>query len=144
MNTIENTQLVRIQTVLSKRCQDRESRLAFLSTFFNRDVSSTKELSKIEADDLIYFLNTGSYKDNHWGYFDNNNTQHRTVLSLMRQAGWLVENDRHGEVPDIKRLSDFLKSSKSPVNKPLKEMTPQQLSKIIIAFEGIVKHKYNV
>lgn len=77
-----------------------------------------------------------------WGYFDYKNKKHRTILSLMRQAEWVVPNEKHGEVADTKRLSEFLKSSKSPVNKPLKEMSPKELSKIIVAFEGIVNHTY--
>lgn len=73
-----------------------------------------------------------------WGVFDKDNTQHRTILSLMRQAQWTKYwNGR--EVPDIMRLSDFLHSDKSPVNKALKKMTPDEVSKVIVAFEGIVE-----
>lgn len=76
-----------------------------------------------------------------WGLFDKNNTQHRTILSLLRQARWT--KDWNGkEVPDIKRLSDFLHSNKAPVNKALKKMNTQELSKTIVALEGIVKAQY--
>lgn len=78
-----------------------------------------------------------------WGYFDSKNKQHRTILALMRQAAWVTSNEKHGEVPDTQKLSSFLKSNKSPVKKPLKDMTPKELSKIITALEGVVKHKYN-
>ena len=83
-------------------------------------------------------------KVENWGFFDYKNNQHRTILSLMRQANWVCPcpNERHGEVADIKRLSTFLKSEKSPVNKPLKDMEAKELSKIITAFEGIVNHTY--
>lgn len=77
-----------------------------------------------------------------WGLFDKTNQQHRTILSHMRTAQWVVPHDKHGEVPDIERLSGFLKSEKSPVNKPLKSMSPEELSKIIEAFKGIVKSIY--
>lgn len=80
--------------------------------------------------------------NSNWGLFDKNNQQHKTILSLLRQAQWVVKNDKWGEVPDINRLSEFLKSDKSPVNKPLKSMEPQEVSKIIEAFKGIVKSKY--
>ena len=83
----------------------------------------------------------GKGKSN-WGLFDNNNQQHKTILSLLRQAQWVVPNDKWGEVPDINRLSDFLMSDKSPVSKPLKKMEPEEVSKIIEAFKGIVKSKY--
>lgn len=77
-----------------------------------------------------------------WGLFDKDNQQHRTILSYMRTAQWTVPNDKWGEVPDTNRLSDFLKSDKSPVKKPLKKMLPEEVSKIIEAFKGIVKSKY--
>ncbi|MFE3849111.1 hypothetical protein ACFX5D_14150 [Flavobacterium sp. LB3P45] len=77
-----------------------------------------------------------------WGLFDKNNQQHKTILSLLRQAQWVVPNGKWGEVPDINRLSDFLKSDNSPINKPLKKMEPAEVSKIIEAFKGIVKSKY--
>lgn len=81
-------------------------------------------------------------QNQNWGFFDKKNNQHRNVLSLMRQAKWTVPNAKYGEVPDLEKLSDFLKSNKSPVKKPLKEMTPQEVSKVIVALEGVVKSKY--
>jgi hypothetical protein len=86
--------------------------------------------------------NVVSGKSGNWGLFDNNNQQHRTILSHMRTAQWVVPNGKWGEVPDINRLSEFLKSNKSPVNKPLKDMEPKEISKIIEALKGIVKSKY--
>ncbi|MBP4139979.1 hypothetical protein [Flavobacterium geliluteum] len=86
-------------------------------------------------------LPKGEGSDN-WGYFDSKNRQHLTLLAYMRTAQWTTENGKHGEVADIERLSDFLKSDKSPINKPLKNMEPWEVSKIIEAFKGIVKSKY--
>lgn len=139
---IDKQQIIRVQSAMRKRFSSREERLGFVSDFFEREVNSTKELSKVEADELLYFLNTGKTKNYDWGFFDNQNQKHRTILSLMRQAQWVVPNERHGEVPDLERLSNFLKSPKSPVNKPLRSMNPKELSKIIIAFKGIVEHRY--
>lgn len=82
------------------------------------------------------------HSKSNWGLFDKNNQQHKTILSLLRQAQWVVPNGKWGEVPDISRLSEFLKSEKSPINKPLKDMEPEEVSKIIEAFKGIVKSKY--
>lgn len=77
-----------------------------------------------------------------WGVFDKDNQQHKAILSLMRQAQWT--KDWNGkQVPDIMRLSDFLHSDKSPVNKALKKMEPEEVSKIIVALEGIVNWTYN-
>lgn len=83
-----------------------------------------------------------THSKSNWGLFDKNNQQHKTILSLLRQAQWVVPNGKWGEVPDINRLSDFLKSDNSPINKPLKDMEPQEVSKIIEAFKGIIKSKY--
>lgn len=83
----------------------------------------------------------GHSKSN-WGLFDKNNQQHKTILSLLRQAQWVVPNGKWGEVPDISRLSDFLKSDKSPVKKPLKSMEPNEVSKIIECFKSMVVKKY--
>jgi hypothetical protein len=77
-----------------------------------------------------------------WGLFDKENKKHLTILAQMRTAQWVVPNEKYGEVPDLERLSDFLKSEKSPINKPLKQMEPWEVSKIIEAFKGIVKSIY--
>jgi hypothetical protein len=53
-----------------------------------------------------------------------------------------VPHEKHGEVPDLERLSNWLKSELSPVKKPLKQMEPSELSKIIEALKGIVKSIY--
>lgn len=84
---------------------------------------------------------TSSNTEN-WAIFDKTNTQHKTILSLLRQAQWVVPHPRHGEVADLARLSAFLKSNKSPINKPLKSMTTEETSKIIQALKGIIKSKY--
>ncbi|WP_281233475.1 hypothetical protein [Flavobacterium gelatinilyticum] len=76
-----------------------------------------------------------------WGLFDKNNKQHRTILSQLRQLQWVTASEKWGEIPDINRLSEFLKSDKSPVNKPLNDMTPQELSKMISCFDSVItKH----
>lgn len=88
------------------------------------------------------FKNSKQLNTDNWGLFDKNNQQHKTLLSQMRTAQWTVPHEKWGEVPDVNRLSTFLKSDKSPVNKPLKKMKPCEVSKIIEAFKGIVKSKY--
>jgi hypothetical protein len=79
-----------------------------------------------------------NHETDNWGLFDNNNQQHKTLLSLLRQAQWTIPNEKWGEVADLERLSEFLKSENSPIKKPLKKMEPSEVSKIIVAFEGIV------
>jgi hypothetical protein len=85
-------------------------------------------------------------KTENWGVFDASNKQHRTLMALCRNRQWVKPDDKHpsGEVADMDgAFSDFLKSERSPIKKPLKDMTPQEVSKIIIAMSGVVKHKWN-
>lgn len=77
-----------------------------------------------------------------WAAFDKNNRQHLGVMAQLRTLQWTVPHGRHGEVADLNRLSDFLKSDKSPVRKPLKDMEPDEVSKIIECFKSMVRKKY--
>ena len=110
--------------------------------------NSRTSLRSITHDQAIKIMNqqTGNTTQpkevDNWGLFDKANKQHLTLLSQLRTAQWVIPNDKHGEVPDLDRLSHFLKSDKSPVNKPLKQMEPGEVSKIIEALKGIVKSKY--
>lgn len=83
-----------------------------------------------------------THSKSNWGLFDNNNQQHKAILSQLRTLQWVVPNGRWGEVADLNRLSDFLKSDKSPVNKPLKDMDTKELSTMISCFESMVTKKY--
>ncbi|MDB0600719.1 hypothetical protein PL373_06080 [Tenacibaculum maritimum] len=140
---IEKQQIISIQSAMSKRCGSRDERLEYLSNIVGRELTSTKDLTKIEATELLYFLNVGKVKKDNWGYFDLQNVKHKVLLSHLYTAGWVVPHlGKHGEVPDIERLSNFLKSNKSPVNKPLKRMNDKEVEKIITAFIGIVKSTY--
>jgi len=113
------------------------------------DVNRTS-LRSITHDQAIKIMTqqTGStdainrVSTDNWGLFDKENKQHLTLLAYMRTAQWTTPNEKHGEVADIERLSDWLKSNLSPVKKPLKTMQPWEVSKIIEAFKGIVKSTY--
>ncbi|MEH6407896.1 MAG: hypothetical protein V7767_11495 [Leeuwenhoekiella sp.] len=78
----------------------------------------------------------------HWGKFDKNLQSHRAILSLLRQIKWTSTHPKYGKVADIARFGAWLQSERSPVKKPLLQMTPQEVSKIIIALEGILKSLY--
>lgn len=73
-----------------------------------------------------------------WGAFDKNNSQHRYILSILRTANIVVKSQKWGEVPDTAGwLNRFLQSPKSPIKKPLKKMSPTEVSKIITALENV-------
>ena len=108
----------------------------------------------------ISYIGTGSAIDNYlksqnidcppqekpienWAMFDKTNTKHLKVLSLCRQANWTTKHEKYGAVADLERLSNWLKSDKCPVNKPLKKMdNTKELPKVIKALTGIVKSLY--
>lgn len=81
-------------------------------------------------------------KVENWAYFDKNNAKHRLILSLMYQAQWTTQNSQRREVPDMERLSSFLKSEKSPVHKKLMLMNDAELEKVIAALGGIIKSMF--
>ncbi|MDA6068021.1 hypothetical protein NJT12_00190 [Flavobacterium sp. AC] len=84
-------------------------------------------------------------KEVNWGLFDMKNSKHRRIQSDLRQANIVVKNNRHGEVADMLGwFNRFLKSDKSPVKKPLKQMTSKELSKIIKALDGVVIWKHSI
>lgn len=80
-----------------------------------------------------------------WGLFDGNNSQHKRILANLRVANIVVKSEKWGEVADMKGWFDrFLRSVKSPVKKPLKKMTPQEVSKIIVALDGVAVWKNSI
>lgn len=82
----------------------------------------------------------GNFEGN-WGLFDKNNSKHKYILSLLRQLGLTIEV-KGRDVADINKLSEWLKSERSPIQKPLKQMKSVELSKIIGALEGMMKKRY--
>lgn len=142
IETINNTQIQQIQTILSHNKLDRNERLVFLSAQTGREISSTKELTKFEAEDILYFLNNGEVDTKSWGKFDKNNAQHLALLSRLRTAQWVVKHPVYGEVADLERLHNFLKSDKSPVKKKLRAMKNHEVSKLIFVFDRIIKGTY--
>lgn len=141
MSTITAPQIQQLQTICSGKFRSREERLEALSNMMGVELTSIKDLNKMQADELIYFFNTGKSIDHSiWALFDRNNTQHKTILSLCHQLGWVQEEKP--QFVDLHRLGGWLKSDRSPVKMPLKEMEKPQLSKIIFALQNMLKTKY--
>lgn len=72
----------------------------------------------------------------YWGLFTASNSQHKYILSLLRSMNWVTKK-KGFYVADMVRFGEWLQSSKSPVKKPLKKMTPDEVSKIIVALENM-------
>jgi hypothetical protein len=77
-----------------------------------------------------------------YAVFDKENPKHKLILSLCLQANWTVTNVKYGEVADLNRLDQFLKSDRAPVSKPLKKMDAKEIQRTIAALGGIVKSIY--
>jgi hypothetical protein len=126
-----------LQSLLSKRFGDREERMAFLSGFVGRELATSKELKEIEAFEILDWLKYNYSKE---AYFDSHNAQHLSLLAKCHELGWVQEDNPR--IPDLQRLGRWLLSKKCPVQKPLKEMTTKEVSKVIGALEKIIEKRY--
>ena len=134
---ISKRQLKILQNLLGKRFNDRKERIAFLSDFTQRELSSSKELTEGEFFELLDWLKYNYAKE---AYFDGYNTQHLSLLAKCHELGWVREDNP--KIPDLGRLGRFLLSKRCPIQKPLKEMTTKEVSKVIGALEKIIKKRY--
>ncbi len=141
--TVTKEQIITIHVLLPERIKrDAEAKEELLMAMTgNPEIRSTTKLTFDEANDLIASLGGKRHSYDHWAIFDRNNDQHRYIMSLMIQVGWSnyeVNLGRH--LADMKHLSEFLKSEKSPCQKKLKDMNVLETSRVIRALEGILKH----
>jgi len=136
---ISNQQIKYIQTIRPHRLRKDEAAWRDLIAIYTGDVhkTSVKDLNFDQANDLIRRLGGRPFSEDNWGLFDKNNAQHRHVLSLLYQIGWTSYHYIYGTVADTRHLSNWLKSSRSPVRKPLMKMDAKEVSKIISALEMI-------
>jgi len=111
--------------------------------------TSLKSITQAQAKKII-MAQEGSTpinqpKAENWGVFDKDNSQHKRIQANLRAANIVVQNGKWGEVADMTGwFARFLKSDKSPVKKPLNKMTPQEVSKIIVALDGVVIWKNSI
>ena len=138
---ISSQQIKYIQTIRPHRLRKDEAGWRDLIAVYtgNSQKTSVKDLSFDQANDLIRRLGGRPFSEDNWGLFDKTDPQHRQVLSLLYQIGWTTHHYFHGTVPDTRHLSNWLKSKRSPVRKPLMQMTTKELSKVISALEMINK-----
>ena len=131
-----------LMTIVSEKYSDRNARLADFGKILGYKVISTTNLTDIELTELIHCYTTGELPNpTIYAYFDNENPQHRKVLSLAKQLGW-----RDVEKPtfaSLHILGCWIKSYRCPVaGKTLKKMEPQEVSKVIFALEQMVIKKF--
>jgi hypothetical protein len=136
-------QVKRIMQNCSYQVETKNEWVQWVTGDVNR--TSLKSLTQDQAVKIIS-AQEGSTPINqpteNWAVFDNKNPKHKIVLSLLYQMQWVTPSQKHGEVPDLDRLSKFLQSEKSPVKKKLKDMETHEVEKLIVALRGIVKSRF--
>lgn len=140
-------QIQRIHGLLPANIKNDTDAKASLVYQFTQDTErcSVGRMTFVEANQLIIRLGGTHFKqantDAEWYKFDWQNAQHRKILSLCREYGW--ETQYKGKtVADMKALATWLKSERSPINKPIMKMEVIELRKIIKALENMVFHKW--
>ena len=141
MTEIEPRQIQQIQTICSKRYSDREARLEFFESFFGQEIKSTKDLTKRQADNLIYYLNTGNEPEyRSWAFFKKGDTRHGKILGLAKEYDWI---DNSTGWADLNKLGKWIASGLCPVKgKSLLEMNNDEISKVIYALQQMVLKKW--
>ena len=135
-----------IKRIMNNCAYDIETKNEYVQ-WVTGDVNRTslKSITQAQAKKIIRQqegLSEAKQPVENWASFTKTkpDPKKRSVLfSLMHQAQWTKPSEKHGEVPDLERLSAFLQSEKSPVNKKLVDMEPEELEKLIKAFKGIIK-----
>lgn len=132
-----------IHALLPEAIKNDKDQKTFIVSQFTRDTSktSTKDLTFDQANAMIErFGGKPLYYDN-WAFLDLvHNSQHKYIYSLLMQNGWtFFSHDRKRTLADLQRLSEFLKSPKSPVKKKIKNMSKTECSKIITALESMLQ-----
>lgn len=126
-----------LQTLLSKRFTDRETRLHFVCSFIGRELPSTKNLTEDEFFALAQHL--GYHFEMH-AYFDAQNKQHLKLLALCHELGW--RDEANPKYADIARLGKWFCSSKNPFKKSFQRLTPTEVSKVNAIFEKMLTQRY--
>jgi hypothetical protein len=110
-------------------------------------VESTKDLTEMQLDGLIAWLNSllqwSELKDYQFATFDNSNKQHRYLLSLCQEYGWTVFNQKlKREVADLNRLGAWIRKC-SAAKKPLLQQDTKEVQKTVYQFEQMVKKHFS-
>ena len=139
MTVINSKQIQIIQSICSGKFSNRDERLEFFERFFGQEIKTTKDLSKRQADDLIYYLNTDKhpgYKS--WAWVDYNNATHRKIVGIVQEYGWQTEKGYF----DSEKLGAWINSKYCPVKgKAIMEMSKIELEKVIKALQQMVLKK---
>lgn len=130
-----------LPALLKTDCQQRSLMVAR----YTKDPAkkSVNDLTFDQANEVIKNYGGKPFKIENWAMFDYTNAQHRKVLSVCHVLDWTIyDTDKQKWLVNVNTLSDWLKSKRSPVNKPLNKMNPEELSKVIFALERIFEKQF--
>lgn len=131
----------RLYGLLNKKKMMEQRHQLFQSYSKNR-TSDSKELSDLEVDELIRFLEfytVGGMQSGHKTDFEKGDKMRKRVLSLCYEYGWtrhdVVKNKR---VVDYTKLNAWLLKS-GYLHKSLNKYKYDELPKLVTQFENVVK-----
>jgi hypothetical protein len=131
------------KNVIFRLCKfDKEVKEKVILQFTDGKSGAMSTLDFQQANKLIKELGGAPVKYDNWGRFDKKSQQHKAILSVLLQLDWATHHPKYGRVADLVRFSEWLKSHKSPVKKPLMDMDKKEVSKIISALNSMVGKKY--
>lgn len=105
--------------------------------------TSCNDLSFEQANAILVKFKCKPHKQQFLARFDKHNPRHKFLLSLVINFGWWRNDPQHGKVANLDKLDEWMKSSLCPVQStPLLKMTNEELSKVIAAFENMVRKKF--
>ncbi|WP_264520364.1 hypothetical protein [Flavobacterium sp. N1994] len=79
----------------------------------------------------------GKTDGKNWEAFDIKNSKHKYILSMLHTMGFTKQVNGK-TIADMSKFANWLQT-KSPINKPLTEMSPKETSKVVYAYEKVVK-----
>ena len=129
--------------LIAIKCKDKETKEVLVQEVTGDYTKlSTNELTFEEANQVLESLGVRPFKSEKRPSFDKTNSQHLRILSTLIQMDWSKPHDKYGEVADLERFENWLKSDKSPIKKALNDMTKEELSKVIGALDKM-NYKYH-
>jgi hypothetical protein len=102
---------------------------------------SCNDLTFDAANMILVKLGKEPHKLAFRAVFDKDNERHKYILSLCMQYGWSTTK-RRITIADLDKLNTWMHSQRCPVQKKLKDMNNDELTKFIGALEGMVKSKF--
>lgn len=104
----------------------------------DQDKRSTTDLTKLQADEFIHWLQFGNkLGTEQYAAFDKNKGQHKYILSLCHNIGWVQYSPRkRRNFPHLPTLGEWLKKS-GYLHKPLMDYTAKELPKLIWQLEQV-------